>query len=292
MAQEAHFNIERVLARVGDLPAMPQVVAEALDMTSDPDVDIEMLTRKLETDPGLTARILRVSNSPYFGMRQYVGTLKLALVILGMRETRNIVLGVSLVGMFRDDPSASVLAKDFWSHSLLTAGICKKLCDRLGVQAEGEEFIAGLLHDIGKMILCRQLQKEYVSLYQAAGGFGDALLAAEKAQLGFTHADAGAALASKWNLPTTLSDALRLHHPSAETPLAAAKDPKLVALVRISNLAARDSFEAPEEGAACCRDDEGWAALDATPAPITPVARFETLAGIVRKLKSAPLAAS
>ena len=118
-------KLEQIIERVGDLPAMPKAVSRALALTDDPDVDLSEVADAIQTDPALSAKILRISNSPYYGMRQYVGTLKLALVVLGVREIRNIVLGVAVFDALHTRKTESMLAVDFWKHSFEVAAFSK-----------------------------------------------------------------------------------------------------------------------------------------------------------------------
>jgi len=148
-------EIARIVSRVGELPAMPAVVAEVLRVTDDPASDMSAVSAAIQSDPALTAKILRVSNSPYYGMKQYVGTLKLALVILGVREVRNIVLCISVFEAVRDSERHVAAVHEIWNGSLRVAGLAKSLSTQLGLVLQGEEFIAGLLTDIGKVALLR-----------------------------------------------------------------------------------------------------------------------------------------
>lgn len=282
-------NIEQVIERVGDLPAIPELVAEVLRMTNNPLVDMTDLTEVIERDPALTAKILRVSNSPYYGMKQYVGTLKLALVILGVREVRNIVMGVSVFDALQDGKQATLMPETFWSHSFFVAGLSKQLGATLRMGMQGEAFIGGLLHDIGKLVLLRQLQAPYSQMMKVTGGHSTPLCEAETAEYGFTHADAAAALTDRWNFPKTLTDAIHHHHPREELSLASAKDPRLAAIVRVANLAAYDTFADDEPAAfSSGADAEAWAILDQAPAPIEPSERFHVVKTLLEELKNAP----
>jgi putative nucleotidyltransferase with HDIG domain len=197
-------------------------------------------------------------------MRQYVGTLKLALVILGVREVRNIVLGISVFDTLRSKKTETLLAGDLWKHSFIVAALSKKLGEHLKLALHGEDFITGLLHDIGKLVLMRQFEAEYAKIYQAVGteGAGEKLCYVETKVFGFTHADAAAALATRWNFPKTLIDGLFLHHPKKDIALRDAKDPKLAAVVRIANLAAREDFSGFEPSwQKPANDPESWDVL-------------------------------
>jgi putative nucleotidyltransferase with HDIG domain len=287
---ETKIPLQKVIERVGDLPAMPSLVAELLHVTDDPMVELGDVSVIIQRDPALTAKLLRISNSPYYGMKQYVGTLKLALVILGVREVRNIVLGIVVADTLHDDKLITLLAKDFWNHAFFVAGLSRKLADALGASVQGEAFASGLLHDIGKLLLIRQIGASYADLFKKSGGASLALCAAEEEHLGFSHADAAAALAEAWNFPPALVDALRMHHVAPEKRLDTAKDPILASIVRVANLAAHDDLDAgPAADFAAGADDEAWALLASAPSPIPPATRFDLFQGMCADLESLPV---
>ncbi|HIJ64527.1 MAG TPA: HDOD domain-containing protein [Candidatus Hydrogenedentes bacterium] len=285
MSHEKEKELARVVARMGDLPAMPGIVAEVLRLSDDPKTGMAEMSEAIQRDPALSAKILRVSNSPYYGMRGYVGTLKLALVILGMVEVRNIALGISIFDALRDKTTEALLASDFWNHAFVVAALARKLGSRLGLGMQGEDFIAGLLHDIGKLVLWRQIGQEYIDIFRAGGGRGRPLCTLEAEQLGFTHADAAAALALQWNLPKSLADAIWCHAPAGRN-LDKAGNPRLAAIVRIANLAATDDYtsgtKAPTRAPT---EEQAWRLLDSAPTPIKKEARQDTLAAFIDELK-------
>ncbi len=274
----ASERLEQIIEHVGDLPAVPETVSEVLLLTENSELDLSAVAHVIEKDPALSAKILRVSNSPYYGMRQYVGTLKLALVILGVREVRNIVLGISVFDALRSRRTESMLAGDLWKHSFEVAAFAKKLGDHLQLGLHGEEFITGLLHDIGKLVLMRQYEDEYAKIYSAAEGGNATLCTAEVERFGFSHAEAAAALAARWNFPQTLTDGLLLHHPNAAIALREARDPCLAAVVRIANLAARQR---------AADDAEAWALVSEKMPNMGEGERDALLAGFAEEIASA-----
>lgn len=276
------------MRRVGDLPALPLIVTEVMQITDDPSATLTQISECIQQDPALTAKILKVSNSPFYGMRQHVGTLKLALVILGVREVRNIVLGVSVFDMLRDGTIEPRFMQDFWKHSVLVAGMSKRMNIHLALGLQGEDFIAGLLHDMGKMVLLRYLGPQYKSICAEADREPRLLPKMEAETLGFDHADAAAAVAGHWNLPQTLNDAIWLHHEAPGRVLPQAKDPQLAALVRIANYAAHDDLAREDaEVLSSCSDEEAWVTLANTAKyPASAAQRRELLAGFVNELKT------
>ncbi len=280
--------LEKIAESLHDLPAMPRIVQDVLTAAEDPAADMAHITALIERDPALTVRILRISNSPYYGMKQQVGTLRLALVILGVREVRNIVIGVAALDAVcgADTPPQRVEA--LWRHSVAVGAFAKKLGAALGYRHQGEDFIAGLLHDIGKVVMWRQYGRAYANLPETRELGPQTLSEREQAEFGFDHADVAAALVTKWNLPLTLADAVGCHHARPDRPFTTAKDPALAALVWVAN---RCVNEAGSIGAsAAAQDLLAWAVLDRAPRPLCQGERRDTLAGIAEDMKlSSPL---
>lgn len=279
--------IDRVLETIGELPAMPGTVAEILEVTSNPDVEMSDVCRVVEQDPAMAAKILKVSNSSYYGMKQFVGTIKLALVILGVREVRNIVLGVSVFDTMKDENVPVKVVQELWNNSLVIAALSKKMTGELKLGMQGEEFIGGLLADIGKMIMFRELKAPYADVYRKCSENPRELLDREFESFGYTHADAATALAIKWSLPQKLGDALWTQYPHPERPLAEASDDKLAAVIRVARCAASEDFSS-EAPLYCTTDGEAWSVLDMAKNPIPTDKRRETLAGYLAEIKNAP----
>ncbi len=274
-------NLESIVAHIGDLPAIPKIVAQVMELTEKPGVPVSEVSALIEGDIGLAARLLKVSNSSYYGMRESIGTLKLALVILGIKEVRNIVVGISVMDTLNDKTTDFLLQQEgLWDHSTKVASLSKKLGLHMELNLQGEDFIAGLLHDIGKLVLWKQIPEEYEDIYHAAKERGVPLYELEYEELGFDHADVAGVLAHKWSLPESLVHALQAHHPRADRPIADMKDPSLCAIVRIANRAARENFFAEDADSGdflSCTDEEAWAILyDSFPTETTQE-RFDLL---------------
>lgn len=279
--------VERIVSCVGDLPAMPAIVAEVLKATDDPKSDIARISDVIQSDPAMTAKILRVSNSSYYGMKQYVGTLKLAAVILGVREIRNIVLGISVFESIKDDKMDAALVQDIWDASLKVAAIAKKLGESMGLGLQGEEFISGILCNIGKVVLLSNLKKIYPDILRKYGNDWQLLCREELQELGCDHADLAMALAVRWNLPQGLADALWLQYPRPETSLEKASSPSLAAVLRIAKAAVNDNFDS-EEPLACLHDAEAWDILEQVKNPIPRDQRRNVLQELILGLKDLP----
>ena len=243
-----------------DLPAFPSVVSEVMALTEVSNTSMERIGAQIEKDPALTAKVLKVSNSPYYGMRRFIGTLKLALVVLGVREVRNIVLGVTVFDMLDDKSLNGTVRKAFWSHSTMVGGIARRLAVDMVLGLQGEEFVSGLLHDMGKMVMWRKMGDSYLSLISTFGETPSQLQQKEVALFGYDHAEVAAALALHWNLPRTLTDAVYYHHKRESGSLAEAKDPRLAALIRMADLLAHEAktLTTESETSVVCSEDEIW----------------------------------
>lgn len=286
MTEEKRNAPEQVIGVVGDLPALPAVVAEVLRITEDPSTSTADVSEIIQSDPAMTAKVLRVSNSSYYGMKQYVGTLKLALVILGVREVRNIVLGISVFETLNEQGGDMKIAQEIWNRSLKTAGLCKKLAGSLALGLQGEEFIAGLLADIGIMGLLRKDGKgAYRSIYESLGHDPRTLCKAESMQYGFTHAAVSRAMVMQWNLPQTLSDALGHQYPVEGQSLRSAKDPKLAAVIRIGK-AIGQSGDSESRIDLALEELEAWTILADARKPIADDARRPLLLEFLEELHS------
>ena len=276
-----------LVEQLGDLPALPTVVSEVLELTGNPESATSEVSEAVEKDPALAAKVLRISNSSYYGMKQYVGTLKLALVILGAREVRNIVLGISVFDTLRGGENEVKYAQQLWNDSLFAGGLNKMLSTEMGLGLQGEEFISGLLSDIGKMALLNIRGEEYRKLLDGSEKDVDALLTQERQLFGLNNGEIAATLTVRWNLPQTLTDALWHQYPTEGRSLQEARDPKLAAVLRITRRAVRDDFEA-EETPRCLREDEAWAILGQARRPIAEASRKPLLAGFLKELSGMP----
>ena len=176
------------------------------------------------------------------------------------------------------------------AHSTRVAALCKKLGAHAKGTFQGEDFIAGLLHDVGKMVLWRQLEGEYRELYFAAQKSGVPLHVAEREKFGFDHADVIGALAAVWNLPDSLRLAMLYHHDAPGRDLQSAKSPRLAALLRIANAAAHDDWAGsgkdPEKLLSCA--DPSWQIIEGPEQRSSPVTRFAALTEFVADIDKAP----
>ncbi len=221
-----HQNIWKTLERSDNLPVISAVLTRALELLCTPQPDFEELAQVLGSDPGFVTRILRYVNSARFGLLTQVTDIRRALVVLGMRQIYRIVVAAST----RDVLSTDEL-RDLWEHSLTTAFAAETIAVSAPSVLPNEAFLAGLLHDLGKVVLCRAFPSAYRKVL-ALEEHGVMSYIAETLVFGANHAEVGAWLAKRWDLPDSIVTALEKHH-----SFAVAAEP-LVAVVALADQAA------------------------------------------------------
>jgi len=205
-------KLKRFLERV---PPLPSAAHDISILVEGPNPDLAELAKTLGKDPVLTARVLRVANSPFFGLSRRVATAREACIVLGLHTLRNLVLSAAAVEAFDHDGRLN----EIWVHSARTATIARHLAVRLDGASSDAAFTVGLLHDIGALALYGLLPAERAAAIrerQAAVPCG--VSEAERAVLGFDHAAAGGAIARRWHLPSDIVEAIAGHHAPDEGP--------------------------------------------------------------------------
>ena len=231
-------NIEYVrneLEKIKSLPTLPVIATKLLHMVDQPDVSMTEISKIIVVDPALTSRVLKIANSPYYGVRNRIDTIKLALVVLGLAEIRNVLLSVSLFRTFGSmDDDDGFDQESFWRHSIAVAHFAKKIARDFRIRTHGEEFTAGLLHDIGKIIIAQYFSDAMSDIRNLMDVKGMPVYEAEEQALGLSHMDIGAWLAEKWKIPDHLTESIRYHH----YPNLVMENPLLTNLVCLANLIA------------------------------------------------------
>ncbi|MBB4844819.1 putative nucleotidyltransferase with HDIG domain [Paucibacter oligotrophus] len=199
------------LQRVRELPSLRGVVLDLLGSLNDPQADVESVSAKVALDQAITAKLLRLANSPFFGLSRQITSVNDAAAIVGLRSLRNIAVAAALVDAFDPQRCPAFALRPFWRHAIgvaLAAEAMAPLCELEAATA----FSAGLLHDIGRLALALALPETYSELLQWQQEQDLPLLEAEQSRLGLTHCEAGAQLAEQWLLPPQLIRCIALHH--------------------------------------------------------------------------------
>ncbi|MBI5865208.1 MAG: GGDEF domain-containing protein [Planctomycetes bacterium] len=199
--------VDRLL-ETENLPSLPTVAAEILRLTRSDDVTVDALVKVVQQDPALTAKLLKVVNSALFSLPREVGSLKQAMVILGLRSVKVMALSFSLVEALRTRPGDIYDIETYWRRSLTSAVAARLIAKAANPKIAEEAFVAGLLADIGEFTLWRAAPDDFARSRKTGG----TALEGELAVFGMTHAVAGGELLSRWNLPRTLCEAVGAHH--------------------------------------------------------------------------------
>lgn len=229
---------EQLIQRIrncANLPTLPTIAVQVLELAQVENVDIAEIARVISKDPALSSKILRTVNSSFYGRSQNVSTISHALVILGLQSVKTLVLGFSLVSNLTKNKSNGFKHITYWKRSIFAATAGRSIAAKLGLVQAEEVFLAGLLMDIGMLVLDQVLGEEYGTLHAGVTSHRD-LAAAETAAFGMTHAEVGGLLAQQWKLPPILSVPVANHHTPEKVTDAALK--KLSDVVAIAGICA------------------------------------------------------
>jgi len=203
---------EQIIKQVDTFPSMPTAASQLLSMMDDPETDMDAVESVLRNDPGLTANVLRLTNSAYFGLPSRVGSIKKALTFLGLKQLRQLVMASCVTAVMACDVEGYGLPEgDLWRHSVAVSVAAEDLVAELKLQDAGDIFTAALLHDMGKVIMGEFVQEQLPDVYRRAAE-GIPFEEAEQQALGTDHAEIGALILEKWLLPEDVVEAVRWHH--------------------------------------------------------------------------------
>jgi putative nucleotidyltransferase with HDIG domain len=205
------LSLDEVIGKLQDLPSLPAVVMELLTSIDQEDADISVLAQKVSHDQALTAKTLRLANSSTYGLQVKVTTIQQAITFLGFQTTRNLITAAAITGCFAESKCAGFNDKAFWRHSIATAACARVLARRMRFNQD-YAFTAGLLHDIGRLVLVTTSPQRYAEAMAWRAEHDCGMLEAERAVLGIDHVAAGVALGERWNFSDTMLLAIAHHH--------------------------------------------------------------------------------
>ena len=226
------IEAKNIASLLKSFPSMPGAAVKLLALIDDPDVSVSQIEDILRKDAGLTANILKLANSAYFGIPSKVGSVRQAVLILGLKRLIQMVIA-SCVGAIMDKPvpGYDLPPGELWRHAIAVSVAAEGLVKELGIGANEEIFTAALLHDVGKLVLGRFVQEDYERI-EAALEEDVSFETAEELVLGTNHADIGAQILTQWSLPEDIVNAVRWHH----KPEAAEKDDTMLDIVHVANV--------------------------------------------------------
>jgi putative nucleotidyltransferase with HDIG domain len=219
---------ENILESMGKLPPFPVVVQRAIQLLSDPNASTQDIVEAIQFDPSITANVLKVCNSAYFGIRRTIHSLKESLVMIGFNQLLEIILSQESTNLFSSGGKGSdAHFGELWSHSVTTALLSRIVALRLHHEVNPTYFTAALLHDIGKVALHRFVKNYLGEVKKCAQADQISFEEAEQKIFGFDHAEIGGRITEQWNFPYEICACVRYHH----TPYLAREDSGMVHVI-------------------------------------------------------------
>ncbi|CAM2068776.1 HDOD domain-containing protein [Sulfidibacter corallicola] len=205
-------QVEAYVEGIRDLPVLPEIAQRIISLTDDPNPNIAKIADLIQMDPTITANILNIINSGYYALRREVTSVRQAVVLLGLKQIRNLVVTMVSVNHFVEPPGSHIKLSDFWNHSLAVATIAQSLSNRFKYAEGSNVYLAGLLHDVGKVIIQCFYPEDMSRIIEVIDSDHCSMYDAEQKVLGFSHAEIGGCLTRKWKLPQQVTESIHYHH--------------------------------------------------------------------------------
>ena len=204
-------TIETIIEKLGDLPTPPAILDKAIKLTSDLQSDINIISRTISADQSLTAKVIRFSNSPIYGQIRRITSLADAIKILGFSQIKSIIITATTFQLFESCSQINI-AMALWHHSLSTAIACKLIAKKIGNVDNEEAYLAGLLHDIGKMVLLKTVPKLYSNIIKEIKETNKTFEEIEKKELEFDNIMISEVLLMNWGFEKRFVSEIINHH--------------------------------------------------------------------------------
>lgn len=248
-------KLRQRISGITNLPTPPVVFTQITKIINNPNTSVKDIAAIMSEDSAMSAKVLRLSNSAFFGAKNEITNIKQAVLVLGLEAVKSLVLSSSVFDMFKSHKMDAEFQEKYWRHSLATA-IAGRLIVKYHKSAKWLDpeiaFSAGLLHDIGKLIICCFMPDEHNRIMQHLVGKKSTDYQAEIQVTGFAHTLVGKVLAENWKLPSTIQDAIEFHH---SPHLFREGDDPYSAVIHVADFLARKTFEQK------VLDPEGWTHL-------------------------------
>lgn len=222
-------DVDKTLRDIGKLPSLPVLILEILESINNDQIDIRALVKKISQDQSLVARVMRVANSPFYGLSRQIDSIEQAVIVLGFNSLLGLVTAASIIHTFPPMPK-NFDQTEFWRHSVCVAVWAKILAAHFGFKPE-TAFTAGLLHDIGKLVVVVYFQDGF-KLIQKSVAEGMRLRDAERHVVGMDHAMLGRKVAEHWHFPLEICQAIETH----DNPLKSSSATNFYDIIYVANL--------------------------------------------------------
>lgn len=242
--------VSELVDGVHDLVSLPEAYLKIRSLIDDPESTMDDFAHAVRLDPGLAARLLRIANSPFFGVSRQVETISLAINLMGIQRLHDLVLTTSVIGAFDRLASPALDTGTFWRHSLHTGILARMLAAECRIFDSERLFIGGLLHDIGHLVMSLRIPEACAAVQAQAAATATPVAVIERQLLGYDYAQAGAELMRAWRFPDTLI-ALCTHHVEPWLAPEGAQECALVHVARCMALMLAADATTTEPLAAC-----------------------------------------
>jgi HD-like signal output (HDOD) protein len=207
-------TIRRKLESLNSLPTIPYIITQVLNIVDNTEISANQLASVIEKDQSLAAKVLAVANSPFYGFSRKIATIDLAVVVLGLNTIKEIVLSLAIQKFFANVRKDLFDVNAFWQYSVFCGAAARVLARKIGYRLVGEAFVAGLMHDIGILIIVQYFSQKFKEIKKIKELRGLSFVEAENAVIYSDHSDIGSWIVEKWQLPSKLAEAIRFHHKS------------------------------------------------------------------------------
>ena len=235
MATVNHIHpdmLSRIVKETETIYSLPVIYERLTSVINHPRSSIADITRIISEDQGLTARLLKLANSPMFGHFSKIDTIGKAATIIGTQQLQALALAVSVMEVFTGIPPELVNMKSFWRHSIACGTVARGLATYRREANVERVFAAGILHDVGRLVMCCTIPEIVIETVNASRNEKLLQFSAEEDRLGFTHAAVGGGLLTKWRIPMSIAEPVACHH----APLTAERFPLEAALVHLADI--------------------------------------------------------
>ena len=225
------MEAQKIAAAIRSFPGMPGTAVKLLGLIDNPAMRVSQIEEILRHDPGLTANVLRLANSAYFGIPSKIGSIRQAVILLGLKRLIQMVIATCVSAILdKPVPGYDLPPGELWRHSIAVSVAAEALVKELKVEAAEEIFTAALLHDVGKLVLGEFVKDDFTKI-EASVSQGVGFETAETMALGTNHAEVGAQILTLWSLPSEIVNAVRWHH----DPEAAGQASTMLDIVHVAN---------------------------------------------------------
>ena len=263
-AREMMTRIDRLDIK---LPEVPSLVYELNDIIADPMSSAGDISKVVEKSPSLTATLLRIVNSAFYGFRSKIDSISRAVTLIGSKELSSLALGITIMETFKEISKEVVDVGSFLEHNLACGMVARIMAAHSKLANTEQLFVAGMLHDIGRLVLCKYFPQDVKNAFAMAADSGESLLAVERAHLGCTHAQLGKRLLRKWKLPYALENSVSYHHNPTASP-----SPEQAAILQMADMVVHGlGIGSSGERKVPSFDDKAWQKVN------LPVTAFRSL---------------